>query len=105
MIFPLNMLKARQEFIEMCNRKFGWSAEVHFAGAWLGEMERYETTIVQNGEIDIDNYDAVQEGEENESDESADGGEGTEPDNEPDSTNEGSGADQNGDEDDEQKGD
>lgn len=105
MIFPLNMLKARQEFIEMCNRKFGWSAEVHFAGAWLGEMERYETTIVQNGEIDIDNYDAIQEGEENESDEAANGGKGIEPDNEPDSTNAGSGSDQNGADDDEQKGD
>lgn len=61
MIFPLNMLKARQEFIDQCNRKFGWNAEVHFAGAWLGEMERYETTVIENGEIDIDQYDAVEE--------------------------------------------
>lgn len=61
MIFPLNMLKARQEFIDQCNRKFGWNAEVHFAGAWLGEMERYETTVIENGEIDIDKYDAVEE--------------------------------------------
>lgn len=62
MIYPLNMLAERQRFIDMCNRKFGWSAEVHFAGAWLGEMERYETTIVENGDIDIDGYDAIEEG-------------------------------------------
>lgn len=63
MIFPLNMLKARQEFIAECNRKFGWNASVHFAGAWLGEMERYETTVIENGDIDIDNYDAIEQQE------------------------------------------
>ena len=61
MIFPLNMLWARQQFAEMVNAKFGWDVSVHFSGAWLGEMERYETTVVENGEIDIDNYDAVEE--------------------------------------------
>lgn len=61
MIFPLNMLWARQKFAEMCNQKFGWNVEVHFSGAWLGEMERYETTVVENGEIDIDGYDAIEE--------------------------------------------
>lgn len=64
MIFPLNMLWARQQFAEMCNKKFGWNVEVHFSGAWLGEMERYETTVVENGEIDIDGYDAVEETQE-----------------------------------------
>ncbi len=61
MIFPLNMLWARQKFAEMINKKFGLDVSVHFAGAWLGEMERYETTVVENGEIDIDQYDAVEE--------------------------------------------
>lgn len=60
MIFPLNMLWARQQFAEMCNKKFGWNVTVHFSGAWLGEMERYETTVVENGEIDIDGYDGVE---------------------------------------------
>lgn len=60
MIVPLNMLWCRQKFAEECNRKFGWNCSVHFAGAWLGEMERYETTVVANGEIDIDKYDAVE---------------------------------------------
>ena len=61
MIFPLNMLWARQNFADMINRKFGLNVSVHFSGAWLGEMERYETTVVENGEIDIDEYDAVEE--------------------------------------------
>lgn len=61
MIFPLNMLWARQQFADMINKKFGLDVSVHFAGAWLGEMERYETTVVENGEIDIDQYDAVEE--------------------------------------------
>ena len=61
MIFPLNMLWARQQFADMINTKFGLDVSVHFAGAWLGEMERYETTVVENGEIDIDQYDAVEE--------------------------------------------
>lgn len=60
MIFPLNMLWARQQFAEMLNQKFGWDVSVHFSGAWLGEMERYETTVVENGEIDIDGYDGVE---------------------------------------------
>lgn len=58
-VFPLNMLKARREFCEMCNKKFGWNCSVHFAGAWLGEMERYEDTVVENGNLDIDEYDAI----------------------------------------------
>ena len=92
MIFPLNMLAERQRFIEMCNRKFGWSAEVHFAGAWLGEMERYETTIVQNGDIDIDGYDAIEEGDEagNEAVNEAENEAAAEPDNEPGRSDEGS---------------
>jgi hypothetical protein len=61
MIFPLNMLWSRQQFADMINKKFGLEVSVHFAGAWLGEMERYETTVVENGEIDIDQYDAVEE--------------------------------------------
>lgn len=102
MIFPLNMLKARQELIDECNRKFGWSAEVHFAGAWLGEIERYETTVIENGEIDIDNYDAIteQEGETNEPSEEPENeptnGADTEPDNEEDGSGEGSGESENG---------
>lgn len=58
-VFPLNMLKARRTFCEMCNKKFGWNCSVHFAGAWLGEMERYEDTVVENGNLDIDEYDAI----------------------------------------------
>lgn len=58
-VFPLNMLKARRAFCEMCNKKFGWNCSVHFAGAWLGEIERYEDTVVENGDLDIDGYDAI----------------------------------------------
>lgn len=58
-VFPLNMLKARRAFCEMCNTKFGWNCSVHFAGAWLGEIERYEDTVVENGDLDIDGYDAI----------------------------------------------
>lgn len=61
MIFPLNMLWARQQFAEMINKKFGLDVSVHFSGAWLGEMERYETTVVENGEIDIDGFDGIKE--------------------------------------------
>lgn len=63
MVFPLNMLYERQKFCEECNRKFGWNSSVHFAGAWLGEIERYETTVVENGKLDIDGYDAIMETE------------------------------------------
>ena len=58
-VFPLNMLKARRAFCDMCNKKFGWNCSVHFAGAWLGEIERYEDTVVENGDLDIDGYDAI----------------------------------------------
>lgn len=58
-VFPLNMLKARKAFCEMCNKKFGWNCSVHFAGAWLGEIERYEDTVVENGDLDIDGYEAI----------------------------------------------
>lgn len=93
MIFPLNMLKARQEFIDQCNRKFGWNASVHFAGAWLGEMERYETTVIENGELDIDNYDAIehQEGGDNEPTEEQGSAAAAEPNDEPAGSDEGSG--------------
>jgi hypothetical protein len=60
LILPLNMLHARESFIEQCNKKFGWSASVHFAGAFLGEMERYEDTVVENAELDIDGYDPIE---------------------------------------------
>lgn len=70
MIFPLNMLWARQQFAEMCNKKFGWDCSVHFSGAWLGEMERYETTVVENGKIDIDGYDGVESTQEEAKEES-----------------------------------
>lgn len=110
MIFPLNMLKARQELIAECNRKFGWNASVHFAGAWLGEMERYETTVIENGEIDIDNYDAIEQqdgadngaengaekGADNEPNEETANGADVEPNDEPGSTDAGSGASENG---------
>lgn len=61
LIIPLNMLTARERFIEMCNKRFGWSAEVHFKGAYLGEVERYEDTVVENAALDIDDYEAVKE--------------------------------------------
>ena len=61
MIFPLNMLWARQNFADMINKKFNLDVSVHFSGAWLGEIERYETTVVENGKIDIDGYDAIEE--------------------------------------------
>ncbi len=61
LIVPLNMLTAREEFIKMCNDRFGWSASVHFKGAYLGEIERYEDTVVENAALDIDNYEAVKE--------------------------------------------
>ena len=98
MIIPLNMLHCRQKFIEECNAKFGWNASVHFAGAWLGEMERYETTVVENGDLDIDGYDAIEEGV---SDEGS--GEETEPNNEPAGADEGSSEDKDRPEDTERK--
>ena len=61
LIVPLNMLSAREEFINMCNERFGWSASVHFKGAYLGEIERYEDTVVENAALDIDDYEAVNE--------------------------------------------
>lgn len=61
LIIPLNMLKARERFIEMCNARFGWNASVHFGGAFLGEIERYEDTVVENAALDIDGYEAVKE--------------------------------------------
>lgn len=63
-ILPLNMLHAREKFIDECNKKFGWDASVHFAGAFLGEMERYEDTVVENEELDIDGYEAITEDKE-----------------------------------------
>ena len=66
LIIPLNMLAARKRFIKMCNDRFGWSASVHFKGAYLGEVERYEDTIVENEELDIDNYEAIQEPDQDE---------------------------------------
>lgn len=59
LIIPLNMLSARERFIKMCNDRFGWNASVHFKGAYLGEIERYEDTVVENAALDIDNYEAV----------------------------------------------
>lgn len=110
MIFPLNMLKARQELIDECNRKFGWNASVHFAGAWLGEMERYETTVIENGELDIDNYDAIEQqngadigadngaekGADNEPNEETADGADAEPNDEPGEPDAGSGQGENG---------
>lgn len=59
LIIPLNMLTARERFIKMCNDRFGWNASVHFKGAYLGEIERYEDTVVENAALDIDDYEAV----------------------------------------------
>lgn len=61
LIIPLNMLAAREKFIDECNRKFGWNASVHFKGAYLGEIERYEDTVVENAALDIDGYEAIQQ--------------------------------------------
>lgn len=94
MIVPLNMLWCRQKFAEECNRKFGWNCSVHFAGAWLGEFERYETTVVENGDIDIDGYDAVEHTQEDAEDEKS--GEETKPDNQPAESDEGGSEDQKG---------
>lgn len=63
LIVPLNMLSAREDFIKMCNSRFGWDASVHFKGAYLGEIERYEDTVVENAALDIDGYEAVKTGE------------------------------------------
>lgn len=59
LIIPLNMLSARERFVKMCNDRFGWNASVHFKGAYLGEIERYEDTVVENAALDIDGYEAV----------------------------------------------
>ena len=74
LIIPLNMLKARETFIKMCNDRFGWSAEVHFKGAYLGEVERYEDTVVENADLDIDGYEAVQEPDQADNKEETEGG-------------------------------
>lgn len=72
LIIPLNMLKAREKFIDECNRKFGWNAKVHFKGAYLGEIERYEDTVVENAALDIDDYEAVQDPESDKTEEVTD---------------------------------
>lgn len=63
LIIPLNMLAARERFVKMCNDRFGWDASVHFKGAYLGEVERYEDTVVENAALDIDNYEPITEGD------------------------------------------
>lgn len=107
MIVPLNMLKARQNFCDMCNQKFGWDCSVHFAGAWLGEMERYETTVVENGDLDIDGYDAIEEKGDVEDGQNAEkeNGEAAEQNDEPAGTDEGSDQDKDGADGDESKKD
>lgn len=105
-VFPLNMLKARQEFCEMCNKKFGWNCSVHFAGAWLGEMERYEDTVVENGELDIDDYEAIikeeadtnKEGNDNDTEQNGtqESGKAVEQNNEQNATNERGSEDKDG---------
>lgn len=96
LIIPLNMLKCRQEFITMCNNKFGWSASVHFGGAWLGEIERYETTIVENGDIDIDGYEAIDERGEEDAAATKTSSEDVESSDKPDGDDAGSGKNQDG---------
>ena len=101
MVIPLNMLAERKKLAEMCNKKFGWNVSVHFAGAWLGEMERYENTVVENGELDIDGYNAIikeettnEEVPNNEKDSNTtESGEGTERQDEQVETGSGSGSD------------
>ena len=65
-------------------------------------MERYETAVIENGEIDIDNYDAIneREGAKNEpseepTNEPTDGAD-IEPGNEPDGSDDGSGSSEDG---------
>ena len=59
LIIPLNMLSARERFVKMLNDRFGWDCSVHFKGAFLGEIERYEDTVVENAALDIDGYEAI----------------------------------------------
>lgn len=51
LIIPLNMLKARQEFVAEINRKFGTNISVELSGSWKAEITKYEN---ETGEPEID---------------------------------------------------
>ena len=48
MILPHSMLKARQDGVEMCNKKFGWNMEVSFSECWMSRLanmdDEFKTT-------------------------------------------------------------
>ena len=60
LIIPLNMLKARQEFVEEINRKFGTNITVQLAGPWRAEVTKYEN---ETGESEIDGTNAPDQDE------------------------------------------
>lgn len=60
LIIPLNMLKARQEFVDEINRKFGTNITVQLAGPWRAEVTKYEN---ETGEGEIDDTDNTPEPE------------------------------------------
>ena len=74
LIIPLNMLKARQEFIEEINRKFGTNITVQLSGPWRAEITKYEN---ETGEDEIDDTDTTPDDEtpEPENEEPEEGGE------------------------------
>lgn len=66
MILPHSMLKARQDGVEMCNKKFGWNMEVSFSECWMSRLanmdDEFKTT-------DEELEDEAPEGKEEEKDE------------------------------------
>lgn len=72
LIIPLNMLKARQDFVDEINRKFGTNITVQLSGPWRAEITKYEN---ETGEGEIDNTPDQDETPEPENDEPKEGGE------------------------------
>ena len=68
------MLKARQDFVEEINRKFGTNITVQLSGPWRAEITKYEN---ETGEGEIDDTDTTPDDTtpEPENDEPMEGGE------------------------------
>lgn len=67
MILPHSMLKARQDGVEMCNKKFGWNMEVSFSECWMSRLANMDDEFKTTDEELED--EAPEEGKEEEKDE------------------------------------
>lgn len=75
LIIPLNMLKARQQFVDEINRKFGTAITVQLSGPWRAEITKYENETGEGEIDDTDNTPDQDETPEPENDEPKEGGE------------------------------